>query len=380
MIGGPSERSAGVRLVRALGAAGLAGLAVVALGIATEPRQAYFSYLTAYASLLAVALGALALLMVGHLTGARWIAPVRPLVESAAATLPLFALLFLPLLPGLDELYPWARPLEGLEPEVERRVVARGVWQTVPFFVLRAVLYLGTWSALAVLLRRGRRAQALSAAGLPLLALTLTFAAFDWLMALDAEWFSTMYGVYWFAGGFTGALALTATGGLLAGRRGWAGGSIGGTSTDALGKLLLTFVTFWAYIGFSQLLIYWLGNIPARIGWYLPRLEGSWGILAAAVAVGHFGLPFLVLLPSRLRRDPAVLAAVGAWLLVLHHLDVYWLVMPELHADAPRVHWLDAAALAGVAGAVGAYGTWTLRGRRSAAETSRRTRQPGGAA
>lgn len=364
-------------------AVGLAGTFLVALGILREPTRAYFAWLAAWASAVSVALGALVLLMIGHVTRARWILPLRPLAESVAASLPLLALLFVPVLLGMDALYPWVPPVHGLEPEVQEKVAAKSAYLDPAFFVVRAVFYLAAWSTLAVLLRRGslgsqegagpgRRERVLSALGLPLVALTLTFASFDWLMSLDVAWFSTIYGLYWFAGGFAAALGVIALAAWWTRRTrreaepsehtlpAAAEPDVEARSTDALGKLLLTFVIFWAYISFSQILTYWIGNIPDRIAWYLPRLAGSWGTLAAAVAIGHFGIPFLLLLPRAVRRRRGALAAIGAWLLLMHHLDVYWLVLPELQPDGPRAHWLDAAALAGVGGLCWAYGGWLL--------------------
>jgi hypothetical protein len=265
-------------------------------------------------------------------------------------------------------------PLGPLPESTRESIAAKAAWLDVPFFLLRAAVYFAVWILVALLLRRWSirstgglpdrvrsRQRALSAAALPAVGLTFTFAAFDWMMSLSPEWFSTVYGVYVFSGGFLAALALLATVAPSAARGALLGREPSLDSYHSLGKLLLTFVIFWLYIGFSQLLIIWIADVPAEVAWYLPRLHGSWAGVAALLLAGNFLAPFLLLLFRRVKRAPAALAAIGIWLLAMHYLDVYWLLMPELHAVGVRVHWLDLATLAGVGGAALAYGTWQLR-------------------
>jgi hypothetical protein len=198
-----------------------------------------------------------------------------------------------------------------------------------------------------------------SAVGLVVLGLTLTFAAFDWLMSLEPTWYSTVYGVYVFAGGFLAALALIAVLGYIESRH---GGALDGVVTPehfgALGKLLLTFVIFWGYIAFSQFLIIWIGDVPADVSWYVARASGSWGTLALVVAVGQFAIPTVALLSRPSKRSPRLLAALGIWLLVMHVLDVYWLVLPALHPAGIRVSWLDLATLLMTLGFAAAVASW----------------------
>jgi len=231
---------------------------------------------------------------------------------------------------------------------------------------VRAVAYWVTWVALAELLRRAslrqdaapddasaralaRRMRVVSAAGLPALALTLTFAAFDWMMSLSPTWSSTLYGVYAFAGDGVGALALLA----LAART-----SLGVEQRHALAKLLFTFVLFWAYVAYSQYVVVWSGDLPHEVLWYVARLRGGWRALAALLVAGHFVLPALLLLLRAVKRSAFALAAVGAWLLAMHYVDVYWLLLPELSPGRLAVHWLDAAALALVVGVTTTAAAW----------------------
>jgi hypothetical protein len=129
----------------------------------------------------------------------------------------------------------------------------------------------------------------------------------------------------------------------------------------SLGNLLLAFIIFWVYVGFSQLLIIWIADVPEEVVWYVPRLHGSWAMVAGLLLAGNFLAPFLLLLFRRIKRSPGALAGLGVWLLAMHYLDVYWLVAPQLHPGGVRVAWLDVATLAGISGTALAYGAWQLR-------------------
>ena len=325
-----------------------AGLVLFVIGLLVDPRQALLSYLAAYAAAWSIAVGALILVMTCNITGARWFAPFRPLAETVAGSARLFAVLFLPIALGLSTLYPWAAGGTG----------DRSAWLDPAFFLVRAAVYFAIWIVVGLLLRRWSptrsaepdarpdgRTRALSAGALPAVAFAFSFAAFDWLMSLAPRWFSTIYGVYVFAGGFLAALALLAVVYLPAALDDY----------QKLGNLMLTFAVFWAYIAFSQFFIIWIADVPQEVAWYLPRLGGSWRWLALLVLVGQFALPFLLLLLRGVKRWPGALAVIGCWLLVMHYLDVYWLVLPQLHPGGVGVHWLDLAGIALVAGAAVAY-------------------------
>src|SRR5689334_131245 len=354
------------RLVTAMLITAGIGLAVWLVGVVLEPRQALGSYVFAYAAALTIALGALVQVMISHVTAARWFTVLRRLTLNVAASLPVLALLALPMLLGVHALYPWASPA-GLSPEARSLAARRRSWLNVPLFIGRSVVYIAAWTGWGEWLRSislrqdgalgtaevatTRAQRRASAIGLVVVGLTLTFAAFDWLMTLDPVWYSAIYGIYVFAGGFLGALGLVAVVAYVTARR---EAPLAGVVTPehfgALGKLLLTFVIFWAYIAFSQYLIIWIGDIPADASWYVVRANGSWGALALVVAVGQFAVPFLLLLSRELKRRPAALAAIGAWLVVMHLLDVYWLVLPAIHPDGIHVSWLDVAACLMVGG------------------------------
>jgi hypothetical protein len=345
-------------------ALGLAGVLLSGIGFLVDPRQAYASWLAALAAAVSTALGALLLVAITSLAGGRWFDPLRGLALDLAATLPLCALLFLVLLPGFGLLYPW----------VHAAALPNAAWLNLPFFLARAAAYFVLWSTVSLLLRRWARTaegappkppapreRALAAVALPALGLTLTFAAFDWLMSLTPGWVSTVFGVYWFAGGFLAALALITLLAVLRGRRAAGGTTLQPAQAYALGTLMLTFVVFWAYIAYSQYFIIWIADVPAEVAWYLPRVRGGWGLLALALILGQFGLPLLVLLLHAAKRDSRMLGLIAGWLLVMHYLDSYWLVLPAVHPDAPHPHWLDLSALAAVTGAAGGWVEWLRR-------------------
>jgi len=360
--------------IRGAIALGAIGFAFVLLGIVVSPRQAYMSYLVAYATVLGTVLGALMLVMMSHLVSARWYVVLRRLTEAVAGTLPVLALLFIPILAGLRRIYPWAMPPEHTSRELRAEIVKKAAYLNVPFFVTRAVAYFAIWLAISWLLRRWSLLQdreggvrhtiwsrRLSAGGAPFLAIAVTFASFDWLMSLTPAWWSAVYGVYYFAGAFVAGISLVALLAMLAERSGVLAGHVGDEHFGALGMLLLTFVFFWAYIAFAQFLIIWIGDIPAEAAWYIARLHGGWGRTGLALLTFHFALPFLLLLPRDLKRRPRAMAAIGTMLLIMHYFDVYWLAMPELHADGPIIHWLDLASLAAVIGCTTACGCWLFQ-------------------
>ena len=389
-------------------AAGITGMILCALGAWRDPGQAMFSYLTAYAYAASLVIGVLAFSMIGRAMGATWVLAVRRLEEAVLAALPAMAVLFAPVIAGAGHLYLWAHPEAGhaaghaAAPEAASdatQAAGNGTHLThllhhkqpyldLGFFTGRAVFYLVTWVLIAELLRRwslaterayGRavlqgspdpvpetldhRGRRFSAAMLPLFGLTVTFAAFDWLMSLEPEWFSAAYGVYYAAGSFVGGLALLT---LLAHRaraRGPLAEDLSQFHFHALGRLLLAFVVFWAYIAFFQSMLIEIANRPEEAAFYVRRLGGSWEALTYTLAVGHFALPFFLLLPRPIKYRSRALAGISIWLLAVHYLDIYWLVMPALHPRGVSPHWLDLAALAGIAGLATAVAAWRQYGR-----------------
>lgn len=344
------------------------------VGAIVDPRRAAAAYLAAWMAVLTTVLGALCTIMIAHLTGATWFVVLRRRAEQVAATLPLLAVLFVPVALAVRVLYRWTAPGALADPAAIARVAAKHAYLNVPFFLARAVLYLAIWVVLAELLRRwsleqdvtadpalARRQRVASAIGCIAVGLTLTFASFDWLMSLTPVWYSTIYGVYVFGGAMVGALALIT---VLA----WRGRAPDGAlpvrddHLHALGKLQLTFVLFWAYIGYAQLIVIWSGDLPAEVTWYVARVGGGWRAVDALLVAGHFAIPFVALLLWGVKRSARAMGVLALWLLAMHYVDVYWLVLPSVTPSVLRPDWMDLAALLLVAGAAIAFGLWRARG------------------
>lgn len=356
-------------LPRRLSAAGL-GLGVAALGLAVllsaGTRDRFFaSWLVAFLFGLSIALGGLFFVLLHHACRAGWSTVVRRLAEHLAALLPLFALLFVPVALGLEELFPWARPEVVAKDDLLQE---KSAYLNSGFFYGRAAVILFVWAALGWWFRRRslaqdasgdpaitRRLQSLAAPGMIVFGVTLTVAAFDWVMSLDPHWYSTIFGVYFFAGTVVAVFSTLIL--LSLALRGSLGEVVTGEHYHDMGKLLFAFVVFWAYIAFSQFMLIWYGNIPEETLWYAHRTGPGWKGVTVALAVGHFVLPFLFLLSRAVKRRAPTLIAIAVWMLAMHYLDLYWLVMPSLDPHAPHPHALDLLCLVAVLGlAAGSLG------------------------
>ena len=314
----------------------VAGAIAVAIGFAVDPTQAAYAYLTAWAFAITLALGALIFIMIGHAMTAKWTVLFQRQGELVVGALPILAVLFIPIAVWAPHIYPWLHPVHG-DPEAAMRAAHRAAWLDLPFWIIRAACFLGFWIYIGERMRRRPSAVFACAMFVPL-GLTLTFAAFDWLMSLEPDWISTVYGLIFFAGSLVGACALIA-----------AMTRTTGEATAAVARFIFGFLIFWLYVEFAQGFIIWIANKPDEVPWYVTRAAGGWGVLLLMLFLGGFVVPFFSLLPYNLSRDPRWVAAVGAWLVVLHYLDIYWLVMPALH-PLPEIHWLDIAAPAAVLG------------------------------
>jgi hypothetical protein len=339
---------------------GLAALALCGLGSAFDMQQFLRSYLVGYLFWFCIALGCLAVLMIHHVAGGAWGAVVRRLLESAAATIPLLALLFLPIALGVHEIYEWAHPGAVVHDPI---LAAKEPYLNVPFFLGRAVLYFVVWTVVATLLNRwssdqdrvsdaavARRLELLSRGGLVLYGLTITFAAVDWMMSLEPHWFSTIYGLMIMGGQGVAAFAFVIPMAALLTEQEPLDRVIGPDQFRDLGSFLLAFLMIWAYLTLSQLLVIWSGNLPEEIGWYLHRSTGGWRTMGFALIAIHFVVPFFLLLSRKLKRRGRTLALVALLVIFARYVDLFWLVTPAFEHHGVRLHWLDLAALLGVGG------------------------------
>ncbi len=348
------------------------GGALVCAGIAFyQAKLLLHAYLFAFLMCWLATMGAAGLLALGNLTGGWWARGGRPFYMAVMKTLPLVAVAFLPIALGLASIYPWAQP--DLSSELHFSPAKTEFFST-SFFLGRAVGYFVVWLIVAWMLSRvtrGDRVPAetsgmrrVGAASLVLLVPTTTFAAFDWSMSLEPEWYSSIYGAICTAGGVLAAHALALLG--LVTLWSQAPGdaqAITGTADatshrdktlvdvlNDLGNLTLAFVMVWAYFSFSQFLIIWAGNLPTEITWYMGRLEGGWQFFALAVVFLNFAVPFMLLLSRDCKRDPKRIAVVAVLLLVGYAVQMYWTVVPAFGARGVAGHVANIAGLACVGG------------------------------
>jgi hypothetical protein len=352
-------------------ASALLGAVVCAILGAANPKQFFFSWLVSFLFFLSLALGGLFFVLIQYASQGSWGIVVRRIGETVFATIPVMAALFIPLLFGLHDLYAWSVPGAADHDALLRW---KAPFLNVSFFLIRAVVYFGCWSFIALLYYRLSRGQ--DATGDPavsarlrrfagpsiiVLALTQTFASIDWIVSLTPHWYSTMFGVYFFAGSFVGFIALLSILAAAMRRAGLLDAVITAEHLHDLGKFLFAFTAFWAYIAFSQFFLMWYANLPEETIWFKARITGSWKMVTILLMVGHFGIPFLYLMGRAVKRRGWTLAVGGAWMLAMHFVDLYWQVMPTLHPEGIRPSVLDVAAFAAVGGCFVAAVGWLMR-------------------
>lgn len=328
--------------------------------------EALRSYLVAYCCVVAIPLGSLALLCLQYLTGGAWGIIIRRPLEAAVRTMPLMALMFMPLGLWCEKLYPWANG-EYIAPH------PKDMYLNVEWFRIRAAIYFAIWIVLGLVLNvwsrqqdhnyssaRERHCRLLSGPGLGLYGLTITFASIDWVMSLEPEWFSSVFGVLFGVGQLLSALAFAILVVLqLADRPPYRGVLAAGHLRD-LGSLLLAFVMIWAYLGVSQFILIWSANLKEEVPYYLARSQNGWQFVAAAVVLLQFVLPFLILLTRDGKRSPQRLGAVAAMILIARCLDLMWQIAPGRPFQHYTIMWTDLLALPILAAIWWAYFRWQL--------------------
>lgn len=354
----PRELDSVQRAVLGAGAVGVLGLVI---GFAIDPEQFYRSYLLGFLYWLAIAMGCLALMMIHHLSGGAWGLMIRRPLEAAAKTIPILGVLFIPVLIGMPAIYEWARSDAAATDAVIRH---KAPYLNPTFFTIRAVLYFAIWSGLALILSTWSAAQdrepptpgadrkfrLVSGPGVLIYGLTITFASIDWVMSIDARWYSTIFGLMFMVGQGLSALAFIVAVMFFLTRYKPMADVVTPKNIHDLGKLTLAFVMLWAYLGYSQFLIIWSANLPEEIPWYLRRFDNGWQWVSVLLVVGHFALPFCLLLSRDLKRVANRLVKVAALILLIRAVDLYWLTAPQFHPESLLPHWLDVAAVVGLGG------------------------------
>jgi hypothetical protein len=346
---------------------GAVALLLCAIGAFIDTTAFFQAYLVAFLYWLAFPLGALAIVAVYHLSGGVWGLGIRRPLEAAMTTIPVFLLLFVPLIFGMETLYPWTHETDAI-------LEAKSPYLNVPFWLARVVLYFLVWGGITWLLYYTSRKQdrtgdpdlprllgRRSRFSLAFYVLTISFAAIDWAMSLDPHWFSTIYGMLFIAGqGLTGIAFSIVVLRWLSQRSPIDEVTTPSTFND-LGNLLLAFVMIWTYMNLSQYLIIWAANLPEEVTWYLRRMEGGWQIYTVLLFLLQFALPFVTLLARDNKRNGRTLARLAIFVLVMRLLDIYWIVMPEVRHDGLSVSWLDIVAPIGIGGIWIAVFLWRLQ-------------------
>ena len=346
---------------------GIGGAALVlALVLGGGPLGVQFqrSYLVAFMYVLALGLGALWFVAIQHLTNAKWSVVVRRVAEILAANMDVIAglavIAILPMLLGHSELYEWASP-----PKAEdHHAVHQAGYLNLKFFLVRCVIYFGFWSLLARHYLKQSVAQdtsgsadinaalqRISAPGMILFALTLTFCSIDFIMSLDPVFFSTIFGVYYFAGAVSSGYSILALSLMWLQGKGRLTHTVNREHYHDLGKMMFAFgVVFWSYIAFSQFMLIWYADMPEETHWFHARFDGDWKIVSALLLGGHFVVPFFGLLSRHVKRNRKTLAFWAFWLLTIEYIDIYWLVMPNGSEGVVPLSLVDLLAWIGVVG------------------------------
>lgn len=361
---------------------GLAGIAVAATGFfVSDPKKIAASWLVACIFFLSITLGMLFLVMIHHIFDSGWSTVLRRQLEHGISAFTWLALLFLPLVLlswfyKPDLVWKWMNPAFDLATIGGQGTVGDDLlwvkktgYLNIEFFTIRYALFFGSWILLAYIFRRNSFSQdgdgdpgwtfssrKWAAGGLFLASLTSTFAAFDWLMSLEYHWFSTIYGVWFFASAVRAALSVSALIFIyLIARQGR--GVIKPVHLYDIGKLMFAFTVFWAYIAFSQYFLIWNANIPEETFWYNIRETGNWKWVGYAILFGHFAVPFVYLLSYRAKVNPARLAPVAVWILAFVLLDLFFNIMP-FKKDAAGVPLPFGISIWDVSALVGVGGIW----------------------
>jgi hypothetical protein len=317
---------------------------VAIIGAFMRPEEFYRAYLLGFMCWLGVALGSMAILMIRHLTGGGWGLVIRRTLGAAMRTLPLLALLFIPILLGIPRLYIWAQPLDNIADKHLREHLQdiTKTYLTTNGFIFRAVFYFAIWNLLSFLLSKWskqtdrpgapdntRRFKAVSGPGLILYGFTISFAAIDWVMSLDPSWVSTIFGLIILIGEVLSAMCFAVVVERILFNYRPMSEILKPDFVHDHGKWMLTFTMVWAYFNFSQWLIIWVGNLPAEITFYLKRLSGGWGLIGLTLVLFHFAIPFGILLSRPFKRDIRRLAWLAAWLMLMRYLDLFWIIEPN---------------------------------------------------
>ena len=339
---------------------GILALAVSITGLVRNANHFWQSYLFGYIFWSGIALGCLGIFLLHNVAGGNWGVAIRRLVESGVQTLPLIAILVIPILFSLRNLYTWTSP------EVIARDFAVGHkhgYMNVPFFIGRTVIYFALWLFFGFKIlgmanehdRTGnpalfKRIKGLSAPALLIFMLSTTYAFIDWIMSLEPNWYSTIYPWMFTVGQMLLTFSFLVAVLVLLSKYEPLASFLKTQHYHDLGNLMLAFTMLWAYTSLAQFLIIWSENLPDEIPWYIRRFSGGWGYIGVAIGLFHFCVPFFLLLMRFLKKNPKYLRMIAIWMIVIRIVDVFWIVEPAFRQRGLEIYWTDITAWLGIGG------------------------------
>lgn len=327
------------------------GLVLSILAYLSEPVRSAYNNVILLEFLSSIGIGSLFLIALEYVVGAVWSTPFRRVFEILSSVLLILPLVAIPVYLHAHDIFHWTHlEVVAADPILKEK----SPYLNMTFFTIRIIAYFVIWILFHLLITRNSKAQdvtkdvkltkintKLSAIFLPLFAITLTFSSIDWLMSLEPHWFSTIFGVYYFAGTFLAAIAAGTFLVIWLNEKGLLVKGIGKDHYYSLGALLFGFINFWAYIAFSQFLLIWYANLPEETVWFLQRWNGSWLYFSIFFVVVHFLIPYFALLSQPSKMNPKTLKIMSVWIILVHFLDLYWIVMPTFSRDSFVFGWIE---------------------------------------
>jgi len=329
------------------------GLVLGIAGFVFDSYRASYAYLVSYLFFLSIAVGSLFLVALEYAAGADWSTPFRRISEFFAAALPLLLLFVIPLFFSTKNLFLWSH---ANYIQNDKIMEAKSAYLNTPFFVVRVIIVLLLWCFFYWIITKNSRKQdsiqdqlltkrniTLSVIFIPIFAITITLIAVDWVMSLESKWFSTIFGVYLFAGVVLCSLGVLTLSAIKLKEKGYLHSAIGKDHFYSLGTLMFAFTVFWGYIAFSQYMLMWYGNLPEETFWFMQRWDGGWKIVSILLIITHFIVPFFALISYEAKTNIKRLKFMSIWILCVHFLDMYWLIMPSMSRNnhAYSFSWID---------------------------------------
>jgi hypothetical protein len=328
-----------------------AGLVIIVLAFMVNAQRAFFDYLWMYMFLVSIGVGSLALVAMEYLVGATWSTPFRRVSEFLAAIIPVLVLLVIPLIFGMHDLFHWTHAeVLASDPILQ----SKAPYLNTQFFIIRVAVIFVIWLFFFFLFIRNSQRQDLT--GDPLLTkqsikmsaifaimfiLTISFTAIDWMMSLEYHWYSTMFGVYYFAGTLFVSFAAATFCSVKLNENGYFDKKLSKNHYYSFGAFLFAFNIFWAYIAFSQYMLIWYADLPEETFWIMMRMKGTWSYFSVGLIFFHFLLPFIILLPRSSKVNPGLLTKMAIWIILAHFYDLYWIIMPSYFKEGFVFGWSE---------------------------------------